>query len=100
MNPMDILKNLNLDDLKKKSEDVMKQMKEMYVTGESGGGFVRVTINGEFRILSIEYEDNDLIKSDLNTFRDLIIAAQNNAADKMREEIQKNLAGSMIPGMF
>ena len=100
MNPFDLLKNLNLEELKKKSEEMSLVMKEMSVTGESGGGFVKVTINGEFLILSIEYENNDLLKDDLTTLRDLIIAAQNNAVIKMKQEIQKKFAGNFIPGLL
>jgi nucleoid-associated protein EbfC len=100
MNPFDLLKNLNLDDIKKKSEEMANTMKDLTVTGESGGGFVKVTINGEFMILSIEYENNDMLKDDLSTLRDLIISAQNNAVLKMKSEIQKKFAGNLIPGIL
>lgn len=100
MNPFDLLKNINMDDLKKKSEETMGKLKEMTATGESGGGFVKVTLNGEFQIVSIDYEDNDFIKEDINAFKDLIIAAHNIAAKNMRDEIQKNLSQNIIPGLF
>jgi nucleoid-associated protein EbfC len=100
MNPLDLLKNLNLDDLKKKSEEIANSVKELTITGESGGGFVKVTINGEFSIINIEYENNDFIKEDLKTFRDLIIAAQNDAVIKMKQEIQKRFSNFLIPGII
>ncbi|MCU0290075.1 MAG: YbaB/EbfC family nucleoid-associated protein [Acidobacteria bacterium] len=100
MNPFDILKNLNMDELKKKSEEAMEKLKSIEVTGEAGGGFVKVKINGEFKMLSIEYEENDFIKNDLVMFKDLIIAAYNNAAEKVRLEIQQNISSSIAPGMF
>jgi DNA-binding YbaB/EbfC family protein len=100
MNPFDLLKNLNLEDIKKKSEEMTNTMKDMVVTGESGGGFVKVTINGEFLILAIDYENNDMLKDDLSTFRNLIIAAQNDAVIKMKHEIQKKFAGNFIPGLL
>ncbi|MCG8570067.1 MAG: YbaB/EbfC family nucleoid-associated protein [Spirochaetes bacterium] len=100
MNPFDLLKNVNMDELKKKGEETMAKLKEIQVTGESGGGFVKVTINGEFQILSIDYEDSEFIKDDLDTFRDLIIAAYNQAAVQVREQIQQNLSANIIPGMF
>jgi nucleoid-associated protein EbfC len=100
MNPFDLLKNFNIEDLKKKSEEISNSMKELVVTGESGGGFVKVTINGDFLIMNIEYENSDFIKDDLTTFRDLIIAAQNDAVLKMKQEIQKKFSGNLIPGLF
>lgn len=100
MNPFDMLKNLNLDQLKAKSQETMNKLKELTVTGESGGGFVRVTINGDFEILSIDYEENDIIKDDISAFRDLIISAHNNAVVKMKEEIQSKFTNSIIPGLM
>ncbi len=100
MNPLEFLKNFNMDDLKRKSEEMMTLMKGMSVTGEAGGGFVKVTINGEFSITNIEYTNSEFINSDLNMFRDLIILAQNNAVEKMKDELKGKFAGSMVPGLF
>ena len=100
MNPLDLLKNLNIEELKKKSQETIGQLKELNITGEAGGGFVKVTIDGEFNILSIEYEKNDIITGDLRTFSDLIVAAQNDAVTKMKEEIRKKFNIPMIPGLF
>ena len=99
MNPFELLKNLNIEELKKKSQETLSKLKEIIITGESGGGFIKVTINGEFNILAIDYEENDIIKEDLNTFRDLIISAHNDAVSKMRVEIQKKFSDSIIPGL-
>ncbi len=99
-NFFDILKNFSLDDIKKKAEEALASMKDVEITGESGGGFVKVKINGNFNILNIDYEENDFIKQDIKMFRDLIIAAHNDAVNKMREELQKKLAGQIPPGMI
>ena len=97
LNAFDILKNIgNLDDIKKQAEDHLNIIKDLETSGESGGGFVKVTINGEFEILSIDYVDNELIKNDLNTFRDLIIVAHNNAVSKMAEEIRKKVTFNVM----
>jgi nucleoid-associated protein EbfC len=100
MNPFDLLKNLNIEELKKKSQETLEKIKDMKVTGEAGGGFVKVTINGEFNILSIDYENNDLIKNDTATFRDLIISAHADAVKKMKDDIQNNFSNSLAPGLF
>ncbi len=100
MNPFDLLKNLNVEELKKKSQEAMEELKNITVTGESGGGFVRIKMSGDFRIISIEYEENDIIKQDMATFRDLIIAAHNDAIMKLKEEMQSKFSNSLIPGLF
>ena len=50
--------------------------------------------------MSIEFENNELLKEDLLAFRDLIISAHNDAVIKMREEIQKKYANNIIPGIL
>lgn len=100
MNPFEIIKNLNIEELKKKSEEVSGNLKDITVTGDSGGGFVKITINGEFSILAIDYEENDILKEDIATFRDLIISAHNDAVFKMKAEIQKKFATTLLPGLF
>lgn len=100
MNLFELIKNFDMNELKKKASETIEEIKQINVTGESGGGFVRVTINGEFYILSIEFEDNELIKGDPATFRDLIMAAYNDAAIKMKTTIQNKFPANMIPGLF
>lgn len=100
MNPFDMLKNMNIDQLKAKSQETLDKLKETTITGEAGGGFVKVTINGDFAIISIDFEENEIIRDDLSMFRDLIISAHNNAVVKMKEEIQKNFTNNLIPGLF
>ena len=100
MNPFEMIKNLNIEELKKKSQEASADLKEIRVTGNSGGGFVEVTINGEFNILSINYEENDIIKEDISTFRDLVISAHNDAVFKMKAEIQKKFANTFVPGLL
>ena len=100
MNPFDLLKNFNMEDLKKKSQETLSTLKDISATGEAGGGFVKITINGEFSILSIEYEEADILKEDLSAFRDLIISAHNDAVVKIKAEIQKKFSTLFVPGLF
>jgi len=101
MNFLDIVKNLNMETLKKKSEDMISSLKSIECTGEAGAGFVKVTIDGNFNLLSIDFDvNNELIKDDLVMLRDLIIAAYNDASAKMREEIQKKVSNLFVSGIF
>lgn len=101
INIFNFLKNLNIETLKKKSEEVFTLLKDLETTGESGGGFVKVTIDGNFNIIFIDFDvNNELIKGDLIMLRDLIISAHNDAVSKMREEIQKKFSNLIIPGIL
>ena len=104
MDILDILKNINvitLDKIEKKTQEVITHLKEIECTGEAGAGFVKVRLNGQFNIISIEFDsNNDLIKEDLIVFRDLIIAAHNDAVAKVREKIQEKFTDLFIPGMI
>ena len=57
-------------------------------------------MNCNINIISIDYENVDIIKEDITMFKDLIIAAHNDAVAKVREEIQKKFSGYIPPGMI
>lgn len=84
-----------MDEMKKKSDELKQQMENITVTGEAGGGFVRVTMSGSFDILSIDYDNSDIIKDDICMFRDLIVAAHNDAVAKLRNKISSELFGKL-----
>ncbi|HOL55988.1 MAG TPA: YbaB/EbfC family nucleoid-associated protein [Spirochaetota bacterium] len=101
MNIFDILKDFNLEGIKTKGKDILDSLKKIQCTGEAGAGFVKVTVDGNFNIVSIDFDvNNELIKQDLIVFKDLIIAAHNSAVEKIREEIQKQIADNFFPGLF
>lgn len=100
MNPFEMLKSLNFDDIKRQTQELSSKLENITETGESGGGFVKVTLNGNFKIISIEYEDNEFIKEDLSTFKDLIIGAYNSASEKIKDKIKSELSSAVIPGLM
>lgn len=101
MDILDIIKNLNIDIIKDKGKKVLEDIKNLQATGEAGAGFVKVTVDGNFDIVSIDFDfNNELIKEDLVVFKDLIIAAHNEAVSKLREEIHKKIYIGFIPGLF
>ena len=88
----------DLGDLMKKAQQMGDDMKKaqnelanLELTGESGGGLVKVTLNGKHEARRVEI-DNSLL-DDKEMLEDLIAAAINSAAHKVTEKSQDNLAG-------
>lgn len=95
-----------------KMKEVQARMKEaqdnlvnVRVTGESGGGMVKATVNGKRQLISIDI-DPILIKGDDKiVLQDLVVAAVNKAAEeadvKAKEELRKSTEGLIpnIPGL-
>jgi DNA-binding YbaB/EbfC family protein len=86
-------------DMKKAQEE----MASLTVTGESGGGMVKVTMTCQHRLRALEIDDT-LIGDDKEMLEDLIIAAFNDAANKVEKTVQEKFSGmtsgiNLPPGM-
>lgn len=84
---MDINSNLNnlmkeAQKMQKKMQDAQKELSDMSVTGESGGGLVKVTTNGRHEIKKVEINPN-LMDEDVEMIEDLVAAAMNDAVRKI-----------------
>ena len=91
----------------KKMQDKMKEtqeaLKKIEVEGISGGGAVKVIMNGEGELKKI-FIDNSVLKDSKEIMEDLIVAAHNNAKSKLKqktsEEISKITGGVNLPPGF
>jgi len=92
-------------EMQTKMKEAQDQLKDIKVTGESGGGMVKVQVNGEKALIGLEIDDSLINLKDKHMMRDLVIAAVNKAvadADiQSKEHIKKSTEGLMpnIPGM-
>tara|TARA_B100000131_G_C17565710_1_gene388702 strand:+ start:69 stop:386 length:318 start_codon:yes stop_codon:yes gene_type:complete len=88
-------------ELETKMKESQENIKKIEVTGISGGEAVKVTINGDGNMLSLDLSD-EILKEDKSVIQDLIVAAHNNAKTKLKtitsEEISKAAGGFGIPG--
>ena len=86
-----------------KMEELQAQLESATVDGSSGGGMVKVTTNGKNQILSLTIDPEVVNKDDVEMLQDLVIAAVNQARQKVQElqaEQMGNLTGGLkIPGM-
>ena len=93
----------------KEAQSRLKTMKEklgtVSVVGESGGGMVKATVNGNRQVLKIEIEDSLFKPSDKDLVQDLIVASVNKAMQDIdviiKDEMKKNTEGLLpnIPGL-
>jgi len=63
------------------------------VTGEAGGGLVRVTMNGKYEVLKIDIDAKAVDVSDLHLLEDLLRAAFNQATTKIGSSMRDKLDG-------
>jgi len=102
---------MNIGKMMKKAQEMQANMKGMQeelakieVSGESGGGMVKVTMSGDRQVKSIVIEDELWEEKDKALIEDLVAAAVNAASqiveEKSKEEQQKLMAGLPLPPGF
>lgn len=105
---MDI--NQNLGNLMKEAQKMQQRMQEaqeqlsqLVVTGEAGGGMVRVKMNGRHDVTEVKLNPS-LMEEEIEMLEDLIAAAVNDAVRKIekasKEKISQLTAGLNIPTDF
>ena len=84
-------------------EKLQRQMAEMRVEAASGGGMVKVTVNGNKQLLQIAIDPEVVSKDDVPMLQDLILAAVGDAHRKVDEALASHMQGMMggmrMPGM-
>lgn len=91
-------------------ERLEKQIGEISVEATAGGGMVTVKMNGQKQLTEIRIEPDIFKNKDQEMLQDLVVAAVNEAARRVDEELSrqvKDLTGSVpglmgmkIPGLF
>ena len=80
-----------------KMRHVEEELKQMRVTGESGAGMVRITLNGKHDALDVII-DPSLQQEHLTVLQDLVKAAVNDAVRKV-EELNRRKASDLASGL-
>ena len=88
-------------ELEEKMRESQEKIKNISVEGSSGSDSVKVSLNGDGEMIKILISD-EILKEDKSILEDLILAAHNNAKEKLKskttEEISKATGGIGIPG--
>jgi DNA-binding YbaB/EbfC family protein len=84
-------------------ERMQKQMETTRVEATAGGGMVTVVMNGAKQVQSIKIDPEAVSKEDVEMLQDLILAALNDAHQKVDVAMLKSMSGMMggmkLPGM-
>ena len=95
INPFDILKNAQK--IQEQMGAFQEKLGEIRITGSAGGGMTEIDMNGRMEILAVRIAPEAMEGNDRELLQDLITAAFNNAMEKVRETINREVGG-MIPG--
>lgn len=93
INPFEIVKNASA--IKEQMNKIKDELANTTATGSSGGNMVKITLNGQFELKSIQLDPICVDNRDIEMLQDLIIAAHHDAMDKMQEMI-KSKTGSIM----
>ncbi len=99
MNP-----NLSLSELMKEAEKMQKRMQDtqdqltkLLIIGESGGGMIKVEMNGRHDVKSVKINPS-LMDEGHEILGELVAAAFNDAVRKLEKESQKRI-GELTAGL-
>lgn len=96
-----------ISNMQAKMKEVQDRLGELTVEAEAGGGMVKVTANGNRKIVSIDLDKDVIDPEDKEMVEDLVVAgvnkalekAEDAAKEKMQEVYKDILPGGGIPGM-
>lgn len=90
--------------MQEEMERVQQETEEEQVEATSGGGAVKVVVNGKKELISIKLDPDAVDPDDVETLEDLIIAAVNEGVKKAEEIMAERMGaitgGLNIPGLF
>ena len=84
--------------MQEKMAEMQKKIEQTEVEGTSGGGAVKVVINGKHEVKKINIDKSLIDPNECEVLEDLIIAAFNDANTKIAENTNNQL-GSISSGM-
>ena len=93
-------------DVQQQIEKVQNELSHLHVSAESGGGLVKVKVNGKQEVLEVNIDD-EAMNEDKEMLEDLIVSALNKALVKAQSDSQEKMnsvtggmmSGLKIPGM-
>ncbi|NOQ80897.1 MAG: YbaB/EbfC family nucleoid-associated protein [Methylophaga sp.] len=79
-------------------EKAQQELANIEITGQSGGGMVKVVMTGKHDVKRVSIEDA-LLEDDKDMLEDLVAAAVNDAVRQVEKTSQERMSGMLPPGM-
>jgi nucleoid-associated protein EbfC len=79
--------------LQQAQERLQQEIAALEVEGSSGGGVVRVVMDGQKNVRSLRIDPEAVNKDDVEMLQDLVTAAINEAARKVDEAVKDKVGG-------
>ncbi len=93
---MDILKMMGkAREIQSRMGELQEEMKTLEATGESGAGAVVARVNGQMALVSLKIDPAMLKPEEAEIVEDLVIAACNDAREKVSALVQERTQGMM-----
>ncbi len=93
---------MGIEDMMKQAQEMQerlqREMSELSVEANSGGGMVTVVVNGHKHLQKITIDPEVVSKDDIGMLQDLIVAAVNDAHRRV-DESMKNKMGGLLSGL-
>ncbi len=90
-------------ELKAKLDKVQKELSNIVVEADSGKGAVKVTMNGQQKVLAVKISPQVIDPAKPEHLEELVVKAVNEARDKSQKQAAKQLSGLTgglkIPGL-
>ena len=102
MNPFGDPRKL-MKQLQQQQEKMQAEIAALVVEATSGGGMVKVEVDGQKQLLRLTIDPEVVSKDDVEMLQDLVVAAINEASRKVDDQIQEKVGGltggMKIPGL-
>ncbi len=102
MNPFGDPRKL-MKQLQQAQERIQAEIAALVIEATSGGGMVKVEMDGQKQVRSLKIDSEVVNKDDVEMLQDLVLAAVNEASRKVDEAIQEKVGGltggMKLPGM-
>jgi DNA-binding YbaB/EbfC family protein len=93
INPFDLLKNLDLQNMQSQISAMQNKVKEIKAVGSAGGDLVKIEVNGQMAVTNVWIEKEAVNPDEIEMLQDLILAAFTDAMAKVKEKIKEELSG-------
>ena len=84
--------------MQRKLEETQQELSKKEYLGQAGGGAVKITVNGEKKVLKVEIDKDAVDPEDVETLEDMILAAVNQAIGDADEDSQSQM-GKLTGGL-